>query len=139
MCSRMAAGILGGALDRTTEAGREAWSELVAHSEEEYEDTAVRLGREMCYLGASSSGGLGTSPKDTSFSGCSGVSSTGGLRAKGRLMDLRKMIWEGRWTCKLFDTRRWVRDLEVAYAEAWRRWVAGEGGDIWLKDFCVGG
>ncbi len=42
---------------------------------------------------------------------------------RGRLAELRKL---------LFDTRRWVRDLETAYEEAWNRWVAGEGGDIWL-------
>jgi hypothetical protein len=34
----------------------------------------------------------------------------------------------------LFDTQRWVRDLEDAYEEAWRRWVSGEGGDIVLND-----
>jgi len=32
----------------------------------------------------------------------------------------------------LFDTKRWVSDLEAAYDEAWRRWVANEGGDIYL-------
>ena len=112
MCSRMAAGILGGALDRDSEQGRAAWEELVTGDEEHYEDTAVRLGRDLQYS------------RDAG----------GSVKGKGRLMDLREMIWKGRWSCKLFDTRRWVGDLELAYQEAWRRWVAGKGGDIWLKD-----
>jgi predicted O-linked N-acetylglucosamine transferase (SPINDLY family) len=41
-------------------------------------------------------------------------------------------LWEGRWTSRLFDTKRWVRDLEKAYWEAWMKWERGEGGDIWL-------
>ena len=52
--------------------------------------------------------------------------------AQGRLMEIRRMLWEGRWESKLFDTRRWVRDLERAYWCAWEKWEAGEGGDIWL-------
>lgn len=114
MCSRMAAGILAGALPRHTRDGRQAWDELVVDSEERYEDAAVRLAHGLKY-GAQRHG-------------------LHEWNGQGRLVELRKMIWEGRWTCPLFDTQRWVQDLEVAYAEAWRRWVAGEGGDIWLKD-----
>ena len=111
MCSRMAASILGGALPRHTEAGRDVWEELVADDEDDYERTAVKLGRGLSY-----------------------ERSSGGVGATGRLVEMRKMIWEHRWQSKLFDTKRWVRDLESAYKEAWRRWVEGEGGDIWLKD-----
>lgn len=112
MCSRMAAGIVGGALDRDSQLGEQAWRELVMESEEDYEDTAVRLGCNMSYK----------------------KNDMGKLEGEGRLIELREMIWKGRWTCKLFDTKRWVRDLELAYKEAWRRWEAGEGGDIWLKN-----
>jgi hypothetical protein len=42
------------------------------------------------------------------------------------------MLFHARWSSALFDTQRWTRDLEDAYEEAWRRWVEGEGGDIWL-------
>ncbi|KAI9718171.1 MAG: hypothetical protein M1828_006803 [Chrysothrix sp. TS-e1954] len=111
MCSRIAAGILAGAVDRKTPEGAKAWSELVAGDMEEYEQRAVRLGRGLKYK-------LG---KD-------------GMNADGRLVELRELLWRGRWTCPLFDTQRWVSDLELAYEEAWRRWVDGRGGDIYLRD-----
>jgi predicted O-linked N-acetylglucosamine transferase (SPINDLY family) len=49
------------------------------------------------------------------------------------LSELRRMLYESRWTSPLFDTKRWVRDLEEAYEIAWKKWEKGEGGDIWLK------
>ncbi|KAI9675137.1 MAG: hypothetical protein M1817_001545 [Caeruleum heppii] len=110
MCSRMAASILKGALPKTAE-GAVAADDLIVASEDEYEDHAVRLGQELTYTVGAEDG-------------------TG--RGRGRLSELRKILYESRWTSGLFDTRRWVRDLEEAYQEAWRRWVAREGGDIWL-------
>lgn len=110
MCSRMAASILRGALPKTPQ-GDLAMKELVVHSDEDYEERAVELGTGLIY------------PLQNGMQG----------RGYGRLMELRKLLYESRWESPLFDTRRWVRDLEVAYCEAWRRWVAGEGGDIWLK------
>lgn len=107
MCSRMAASILKGALPKSQE-GKRAAGELVATDENDYEAKAVALGKDLTYA----------------------VGDQG--RGKGRLVELRKMLFQARWTSALFDTRRWVRDLEDAYEEAWRRWVAGEGGDIWL-------
>lgn len=111
MCSRMATSILGSALDRETKEGESAFHDLCPNNEDAYEEMAVRLANGLRYV----PGGDGTN-------------------AQGRLVDLRKMIWTGRWTCKLFDTRRWVRDLETAYTEAWTRWVEDRGGDIYLKD-----
>lgn len=105
MCSRMAASILKGALP-ANEAGRLAAKELVAANEEEYEEQAVRLGKGCVYEGH---------------------------RAKGRLAELRRLLYEARWTSALFDTKRWVRDLEDAYWISWGMWERGEGGDIWLK------
>ena len=84
--------------------------DLVVHDDEEYEERAVELGLGLVY------------PVQDGMQG----------RGQGRLMDLRKLLYESRWDSALFDTRRWVRDLETAYGEAWRRWVVGEGGDIWL-------
>lgn len=107
MCSRMAASILKGALPKTEE-GASAAKELIATSEDDYEEKAISLGRAQSYI----SGGKG--------------------KGHGRLMDLRKMLFHARWSSPLFDTKRWVRDLEDAYEEAWRRWVQGEGGDIYL-------
>ncbi|KAH6669093.1 tetratricopeptide [Plectosphaerella plurivora] len=108
MCSRMAASILKGALPKNA-SGEMAAEDLVASSDEEYEELAVRLASSLTYH----------SRKDYS-------------EGRGRLADLRKLLWESKWTCALFDTRRWVSDLEHAYQEAWRRWVAGENGDIYL-------
>ncbi|KAI9817988.1 MAG: hypothetical protein M1832_004509 [Thelocarpon impressellum] len=109
MCSRMAASILLGALPKSAE-GSEAARELIVGSEEEYEDRVVALASDLKY------------PRGSGQPG----------RGQGRLIELRKLLYESRWTSALFDTRRWVRDLERAYWEAWRKWVAGEGGDIWL-------
>ena len=107
MCSRMAASILKGALPKSEE-GKKAATELIAESEEDYEEKAVGLGKALSYVPGSSGKG------------------------HGRIVELRKMLYHARWTSALFDTKRWVADLEDAYDEAWRRWVAGEGGDIWL-------
>ncbi|KAM0799376.1 glycosyl transferase family 41-domain-containing protein [Usnea florida] len=109
MCSRMAASILRGALPKDAEGDRAA-GDLIADSDEAYEEQGVELGSDLMYPMEESTKGMG----------------------KGRLMELRKLLYESRRTSSLFDTRRWVRDLESAYSEAWRRWVAGEGGDIWL-------
>ncbi|GAB7359057.1 hypothetical protein MBLNU230_g5129t1 [Neophaeotheca triangularis] len=114
MCSRMAASILRGALPKSAEGDR-AGEELVATSEEDYEDKAVVLAKGLEYQ-----------------RGCMGV-------GEGRLVELRELLFRARWNCGLFDTERWVRDLEDGYEEAWRRWVRGEGGDIWLKDLPMGG
>ncbi|MCJ1405403.1 hypothetical protein MMC11_008631 [Xylographa trunciseda] len=110
MCSRMAASILKGALPKNAE-GEKAATELVVASDEEYETRAVELGS-----------GLAAALQKRERRGSLSC----------RLTELRKILYEARWTSALFDTRRWVRDLEDAYEEAWRRWVAGEGGDIWL-------
>lgn len=109
MCSRMAASILRGALPKDAEGDRAA-GDLIADSDEAYEEQGVELGSDLVYPMEDGKQGMG----------------------QGRLMELRKLLYESRRTSPLFDTRRWVRDLECAYSEAWRRWVAGEGGDIWL-------
>lgn len=107
MCSRMAASILKGALPKGDEGDRAAL-ELIATCEEDYEEKAIVLGKSFAYVQGSN--GIG----------------------QGRLAELRKMLFHARWSSALFDTKRWVRDLEDAYEESWRRWVAGEGGDVWL-------
>jgi len=108
MCSRMAASILKGSLPKGDEGARAA-NELIALSEEDYEEKAVTLGKSLTYV-----------------YGCHG-------KGVGRLMELRKMLYHARWTSALFDTKRWVRDLEDAYDIAWSRFARGEGGDIWLS------
>lgn len=107
MCSRMASSILTSALPNGG-AGRKARDELIASSDEDYENKAIRLCQGLQY------------------------EKGGGGRARGRLSELRKLLFEERWRCRLFDTRRWVRDLEEAYEQVWKGWVNGEEGDIWL-------
>lgn len=109
MCSRMAASILKGALPKSEE-GRQAAAELIAKDDDQYEEFAIKLASEFSYTSHPSGHGEGI----------------------GRLGELRKILYESRWTCALFDTKRWVSDLESAYDEAWRRWVTNEGGDIYL-------
>jgi predicted O-linked N-acetylglucosamine transferase (SPINDLY family) len=101
----MAASILTGALPKNTE-GKAASKELIAEDESQYEEFAIKL--------------------------ASGLTYDRGGRGSGRLIELRKLLYESRSTSALFDTKRWVSDLEEAYQEAWRRWVDGIGGDIYL-------
>lgn len=103
----MASSILSSALPNT-DLGRQAQTELIASSDEDYEEKAIRLCTSTQYV----PGGNG--------------------RARGRLSDLREMIFSERRGSRLFDTARWVRDLEDAYEQVWKRWVEGEEGDIWL-------
>ncbi|KAG9239253.1 glycosyltransferase family 41 protein [Amylocarpus encephaloides] len=109
MCSRMAASILKGALPRS-EQGRGAAEELIAKDDDQYEEFATKLANSLTYHVLPSGEGEGV----------------------GRLADLRRLLFDSRWTCALFDTKRWVKDLESAYEEAWKRWVSREGGDIYL-------
>ena len=105
----MAASILKGALPKTLE-GDQAAQDLIVISDEAYEEQGVELASDLVYRTGEETDDMGS----------------------GRLLELRKLLYENRWNSALFDTPRWVHDLEGAYEEAWRRWVAGEGGDIWL-------
>lgn len=107
MCSRMASSILRGALPKTEE-GESVADELICDSEASYEQSAATLAENLRY----------------------DVNAEGYPSGRGRLAEMRKLLWHHRWSCGLFDTRRWVDDVETAYGEAWRRWVAGIGGDI---------
>jgi len=125
MCSRMASSILRGAMP-DDERGRRAADELVCQSDEAYEARAVEL-----------AAGLASVKRAEATERAEGGEQSEGADADQgeeacRLLELRRLIYEGRWTSPLFDTRRWVADLEEAYAIAWDRWVAGDGGDIWL-------
>lgn len=109
MCSRMASSIVSSALPENAD-GNSARRDLLVSSEAEYEERAIRLGSTLQY------------DMDGKRPG----------QARGRLMDLRRILWEGRWTNRLFDTKRWVEDLERAYWQAWSNWESGTGGDIWM-------
>lgn len=109
MCARMAASILKGALPKGP-AGDQAALELIADDDDAYEAMAVKLANGISYHKTDEGYG----------------------QAKGRLWDLRKLLFDARWHCGLFDTQRWVRDLEDAYEKAWSNWVLGNDGDIYL-------
>jgi predicted O-linked N-acetylglucosamine transferase (SPINDLY family) len=47
-------------------------------------------------------------------------------RTPAALADLRQRLWRSRATCPLFDTPRYARHIEAAYAEMWRRHTRGE-------------
>ncbi len=119
MCSRMAASILKGALPKGPE-GQRAARELIARDEAQYEEFAVGLVNGLAY-------------RRPNRLQAGGVHGEGEYReGVGRLAEMRRLLFESKWSCALFDTRRWVRDLEEAYEIAWERWVGGEGGDIYL-------
>lgn len=105
----MAASILKGALPRNVD-GHRAAQDLIAADDGDYEAMATRLASGLTY-------------RRSNREYCEG---------RGRLAEIRKTLFDAKWTCGLFNTRRWVSDLECAYEEAWRRWVAGESGDIYL-------
>ncbi len=109
MCSRMAASILKGALPKSPEASRRRRSSSAA-DDGQYEELAVQLASGLSY--SPTVGGYG--------------------EGEGRLAELRRLLWNSKWNCALFNTRRWVSDLEDAYEAAWSRWVSGEAGDIYL-------
>jgi predicted O-linked N-acetylglucosamine transferase (SPINDLY family) len=136
MCSRMAASILKGALPRGAE-GEKAAAELIASDEEQYEAFAVRLASSLRYTMIPRANLLPPTPSLSSLSSAS----TATLQLQnplpygegtGRLAELRRLLFDSKWTCALFDTKRWVSELERAYDEAWRHWVMGEKGDIFL-------
>ncbi|RMZ87366.1 hypothetical protein DV736_g5401, partial [Chaetothyriales sp. CBS 134916] len=117
MCSRMCGSIVSSAFP-VGPSGDEARRDLVVSSEHEYEQSTITLARGLKYSSPEVEHALGQP--------------LGSGRGTGRLIDLRRMLWEGRWESRLFDTARWVRDTERAYWAAWRKWERGEGGDIWL-------
>ncbi|RPA72702.1 TPR-like protein [Ascobolus immersus RN42] len=111
MCSRVAASLVGSAFPRTGPLAREAEGmagKMVVGGEEEYERRVVELCKGMRYVGEG--------------------------RAMPELMRIRKVLFEGRWESELFDTRRWVRDLEGAYERVWRGWEEGGEGDVFLDE-----
>ncbi|KAI5478980.1 polypeptide N-acetylglucosaminyltransferase, glycosyltransferase family 41 protein [Pseudohyphozyma bogoriensis] len=70
-------------------------------------------------------------------------------RGRGELAMLRKNLFLTRAESPLFDTKRWVHNVEKGYVEAWKRWVDGTEmedaaewgngeerltGNIWIHD-----
>ena len=80
MCSRMCGSIISSALPEGEE-GDKARKQLVVEGEKEYEEAAITLARGMRYQSKEVRDALGE----------------GEGRGSGRLMELRRMLWEGRW------------------------------------------
>ncbi|KAH7345131.1 glycosyl transferase family 41-domain-containing protein [Rhizoctonia solani] len=109
MCSRIAASIA-----HATGYGRQ----MIVPSLKDYEDRAVDLAKSVSFIAASDDQG-------------------GWYRqCRGALSDLRRNLYLNRDAMPLFDTARWTRNVERAYAEAWRRWETGtefEDSTEWLE------
>ncbi|ORY08017.1 protein prenylyltransferase [Basidiobolus meristosporus CBS 931.73] len=81
---------------------------MVVASEMEYEDVAVKYAQDLTYEYVADD-----QPAYYRV-------------GHGILMDLRQDLFLKRDRSPLFDTPRWVRNLEKGYLEAWRRWDSGE-------------
>lgn len=87
--------------------------QMVVHSREEYEERAVALA--SAYWGSNVERlSLGPSGGEAGFD-------SGG----SELLHLRRCLFLTRETLPLFDTRRWVKNLEKGFVTAWKRWVDG--------------
>ncbi|GAA5831870.1 hypothetical protein JCM11251_003916 [Rhodosporidiobolus azoricus] len=106
MCSRVAASIA-----VATGFG----PQMIVNSAEEYERRALELAASLAYE---------TIPADPSKPPTT-LEGREQRRGRGELAELRKKLFLTREQSPLFDTRRWVRNLETGLREAWERWVRG--------------
>jgi protein O-GlcNAc transferase len=78
---------------------------MVVHNQDDYEERAVVLATSINYrMEINDEGGLDR-------------------RGSGELIELRKNIFLNRNRMPLFDTRRWIRNLERGFEEIWKRWA----------------
>ncbi|QRV90973.1 glycosyltransferase family 41 protein [Ceratobasidium sp. AG-Ba] len=98
MCSRIAASIAS-----ATGYGRH----MIVSSLNDYENRAVDLAKSVSFVAASDDRGGWYK------------------QSRGTLAELRRNLYLSRDTMPLFDTARWTRNLERAFAEIWRRWETG--------------
>lgn len=87
--------------------------QMVVHSREEYEERAVALAS-ACWDTNVERLSLGPNGGEAEFD-------TEG----SELLHLRRRLFLARDTMPLFDTRRWVKNLEKGFVAAWKRWVDG--------------
>lgn len=83
-------------------------AEMVVSSLQEYEERAIRLANGFHRKAESPT-------TSTEF----------GQNDEYTLINLRRNIFLNRDQMPLFDTKRWVRNLEKGYKAAWIRWVDG--------------
>ncbi|KAK9728636.1 hypothetical protein K7432_000910 [Basidiobolus ranarum] len=135
LCSRVAASIA-----YATGHG----DKMVVSSELEYEDIAVKYAQDLSYEYVVDNESQLQQPHQM-FEFLRGITqqqlqSSFYRIGRGILMDLRRDLFLKRDNSPLFDTPRWVRNLEKGYLEAWRRWDSGEEftpkgwSCIWVND-----
>ncbi|CAG8472875.1 11687_t:CDS:1 [Paraglomus brasilianum] len=52
---------------------------------------------------------------------------------EGELIEMRKKLFLGREKSALFDTPRYVKDMEKGFLIAWRQWISGQEKNIIIK------
>ncbi|SCZ91024.1 BZ3500_MvSof-1268-A1-R1_Chr1-3g02487 [Microbotryum saponariae] len=112
---------------------------MIVSSAEEYEERALQLASTLTYDHILPDP---AAPAQSIYSRQQRI-------GRGELADMRKTLYLTRETSPLFDTRRWVRNMEAGVFEAWKRWVNGtefedagewgtgverESGSIWVVD-----
>ena len=107
MCSRVAASIA-----LATGFGEE----MIVRSSEEYEARALAFSSGLSYDIVPPRQGAGANKIDGRTQ----------RRGRGELSELRRKLFLTREKSALFDTRKWVRNMEKGYVKAWERWVGGE-------------
>ncbi|KAG9315067.1 glycosyl transferase family 41-domain-containing protein [Chiua virens] len=88
--------------------------QMMVHSREEYEERAVALAS-ACWDANVKRLSMGQEGKAGFEAGSE----------SSELMHLRWGLFLSRETMPLFDTQRWVKNLEKGFVAAWRRWVDG--------------
>ncbi|GAA5992692.1 hypothetical protein JCM11641_004994 [Rhodosporidiobolus odoratus] len=89
--------------------------QMIVSSAEEYERRALELASGLLYDEIAPD----SSKPSTTLEG------RPQRRGKGELAELRKKLFLTREQSPLFDTKRWVQNLEKGLVEAWERWVSG--------------
>ncbi|KAM0749157.1 TPR-like protein [Meredithblackwellia eburnea MCA 4105] len=89
--------------------------QMIAKDDHDYERRAVSLARSLQYIMLPPN--YQAHPSDPE--------ARPQRRGRGELSDLRRNLFLTRSNSPLFDTRRWVRNVEKGYQEAWSRWVDG--------------
>lgn len=89
--------------------------QMIVHSGNEYEQRALDLAGGMIYDMLPPLKGVDANRPEARAQ----------RRGKGELAQLRKQLFLTRESSPLFDTKRWVENMERGVVEAWRRWVNG--------------
>ncbi|KAK4058157.1 hypothetical protein OIO90_000896 [Microbotryomycetes sp. JL221] len=90
-------------------------SDMIVSNASDYEKRAVELAQSVSYDLMPAATGVEPTAVDARPQ----------RRGRGELSDLRRKLFLTREDSPLFDTKRWVRNVEQGYLEAWDKWVSG--------------